>query len=113
MFPIRDNIPSETFPFVNYGIIISCVLVFLMQLSDESREGTLTERFAMVPARLTRPSQPVVIRERGRTGWLEFERVRELARPDFPVWLTTLTCIFLHGELVASDRKHVVSVHLR
>ena len=32
MLPLRDNIPSRTFPIVNVGIIIACVVVFFLQM---------------------------------------------------------------------------------
>ncbi len=33
MIPIRDDIPSETYPFVNYGLIALNFIVFLYELS--------------------------------------------------------------------------------
>ena len=35
MFPLRDNIPPRTFPFVNYTIIAICALVFLVQVASQ------------------------------------------------------------------------------
>lgn len=37
MIPLRDNIPSETTPVVNYLLIASCVVVFLAQLASPDR----------------------------------------------------------------------------
>ncbi|HCA48058.1 MAG TPA: rhomboid family intramembrane serine protease [Armatimonadetes bacterium] len=34
MLPLRDNIPSRTFPIVNVGIIIACVVVFFFQMGS-------------------------------------------------------------------------------
>ncbi len=47
MLPLRDHLPTRTFPFVNYAIIAANAAVFLLQL-----QGTVTEDFAYVPARL-------------------------------------------------------------
>lgn len=47
MLPLRDHLPTRTFPFVNYGIIAANVAVFFLQL-----QGQVTEDFAFVPARL-------------------------------------------------------------
>ena len=33
MFPLKDDIPSRSFPFVTIGLIGANVLVFLYQLS--------------------------------------------------------------------------------
>jgi membrane associated rhomboid family serine protease len=47
MLPLRDHLPTRTFPFVNYAIIAANAAVFFLQL-----QGTVTEDFAYVPARL-------------------------------------------------------------
>ncbi len=33
MLPLKDNIPSKHFPVVNVGIIVTCVIVYIAQLS--------------------------------------------------------------------------------
>ncbi len=97
MFPIRDNIPSETFPYVNYTIIVACVLVFLGQLADDPQNGMLVERYGMVPVRITQPRASIVIEESYWVGPLLAKRYRQIAEPAVPAVLTLLTCIFLHG----------------
>ncbi len=52
MFPLGDSTPRRTFPFVNYLIIIVCVLVFLIQLSSPDFEAFVMQ-FAFVPARFS------------------------------------------------------------
>ncbi len=47
MLPLRDHLPTRTFPLVNYAIIAANAAVFFMQL-----QGTVTEEFAFIPARL-------------------------------------------------------------
>ena len=49
MLPLRDHLPTRTFPFVNYAIIAANVAVFFLQL-----QGVVTEDFAFIPARLFR-----------------------------------------------------------
>jgi membrane associated rhomboid family serine protease len=53
MLPLRDHLPTRTFPFVNYAIIAANVAVFVLQL-----QGAVTEDLAFVPARLF--TDPVV-----------------------------------------------------
>lgn len=52
MFPLRDNIPSRRFPFVNYAIIIVNVLIFLKeaQLASAGRLEPFIYSFGLVPA---------------------------------------------------------------
>ena len=51
MIPLRDNIPARTTPFVNYAMIGICALVFLAQLQDAARGGSLAEGLGMIPKR--------------------------------------------------------------
>ncbi len=101
MFPLRDSIPSSTLPFVNYGIVALCTLAFLTQLSGGDEGERIVEQYGMVPARLTRPDEAAVmiVREAVETpsGVFVRERERNLAPSAIPVWLTLITCMFLHG----------------
>lgn len=103
MFPLRDNIPPRTTPFVNYLMIGLCTLAFLMQLADNTDgRDELVEAYGMVPARIQNPGEPVVVREtvgqrQGNRVIVVGERERELAAPKISPWLTILTCMFLHG----------------
>lgn len=101
MFPLRDNIPSRTWPVVNYALIALCVLVFLVQWSSPNDEQTIVEKYGMIPARVTHPGEPVEIRElvpvSTPAGVRAIERERVAAEPPIPAWLTMLTCVFLHG----------------
>jgi hypothetical protein len=98
MFPIRDNIPSRTTPFINYLLIGLCVIVFAAQLRGD---GRTVERYGMIPARVLEPGRAIRIEfeERVRTpAGIRLRQVSHLAAaPAVPPLLTLLTCIFLHG----------------
>ena len=55
MLPLRDHLPTRTFPFVNYAIIAANVAVFVFQLnalqSGES-EVAFARQWYLIPARL-------------------------------------------------------------
>jgi membrane associated rhomboid family serine protease len=53
VLPLRDHLPTRTFPFVNYAIIAANVIVFLLELS-----GAAGTELTFVPARLF--SDPVM-----------------------------------------------------
>jgi len=102
MIPLRDNIPARSLPFVNYGIIAITAIVFFAQLAEGTDDASLVERFGMIPARLTNPGQTVLIPEYDYVRTRQGIEVREAeprpaAESAVPVWLTLLTCIFLHG----------------
>ena len=100
MFPIQDNIPSRTTPFVNMGIILVCGVVFFLQLQQRDSNG-LVEQFGMIPARVFHPDEPVEIIDRVplRTplGIVLQEQTRLAAPAMVPPLLTLVTCMFLHG----------------
>ncbi len=80
MFPISDDNPRLRTPFVTWGIIGTCVLVFLWQASlGEERGQIAVFQFGMIPARLF------------GTGELRSELVA------IPAWSTLLTSMFMHG----------------
>lgn len=44
MFPLHDTIPPRTFPWVNYGLIAVCALVFSIQILAGPQGNDLVER---------------------------------------------------------------------
>jgi membrane associated rhomboid family serine protease len=101
MIPLRDNIQSRTTPLVNYVIIGICSLAFLVQLASGDGGNTIVEQYGLVPLRLTDPQAKPVIRQRVQLrtarGIEDAVIVHELAPPAIPVWLTLVSCMFLHG----------------
>ncbi len=101
MIPLRDNIPSRSTPFVNYFVIVTCTLVFLAQLGESRGQGSLIERYGMIPVRVIHPNRPVEMAdyELVRTPFdIRYHEVtRQAAESAVAPWLTVLTCIFLHG----------------
>jgi membrane associated rhomboid family serine protease len=47
VLPLRDHLPTRTFPFVNYALIAANVVVFALELT-----GAVGEELTFVPARL-------------------------------------------------------------
>jgi membrane associated rhomboid family serine protease len=97
MFPLRDNIRSDTFPIVNYTIIGVCTVVFLLQVASSPRDAELIQRYGLIPSRITAPEKPVLVKEYQLYGRRAIEVTREAAPAAVPPLLTLLTCIFLHG----------------
>ncbi len=101
MIPIRDNIPSQTTPLVNYAVIVLCCTVFLLQLSAGDGGNRFVEQYGMVPLRLSDPDstpvieyQQAVMTPRG----IEVQVSKhELAPAAVAPLLTLITCMFLHG----------------
>jgi len=80
MFPISDDNPSHIRPYVTWGFIGLCVLVFFWQASLGSEAGeTAVFRLGMIPARVFGYAEPGP----------------ELA--VVPAWATIFTSMFMHG----------------
>ena len=80
MFPISDDNPSRIRPYVTWGLIGGCVLVFLWQASLGAGAGEAAMyRLGMIPARLFGVS----------------ELSADLAA--VPAWATVFTSMFMHG----------------
>ena len=101
MIPLRDNIPSQRTPLVNYGVIAVTAIVFVLQVTRPEGGEDLVERYGMIPARVVEPGTEVEIPDREivetRRGYEVKETMRPAAAPGVHPWLTMLTCIFLHG----------------
>src|SRR5262247_1625535 len=88
MFPLKDDVPSLTTPFITVALITGNVLLFLYQLAlqgSASTEGTrathdLILEFGLVPCRLSGACQA--------------------GASVLPPVLTILTSMFLHGGLL-------------
>jgi membrane associated rhomboid family serine protease len=102
MFPLQDNIPARTTPFVNYALIGLCTFVFFKQATEKPEDVSLIERYAMIPSRITNPDKPVDITVAVDVvstpeGLQVVETKKQAGPPAVPPWLTMTTCIFLHG----------------
>lgn len=99
MFPLWDDVPSQGVPVVNYAIIATCALAFLLQLAAPADDESLVREFGMIPVRLTDPEKKLAILQ-GRDA--QGQWVEEEIRLDSPVspWVTLLTSMFLHGGLM-------------
>jgi membrane associated rhomboid family serine protease len=71
MLPLRDVIPSRTFPFVNISLIVLNTLAFLWELSMSGAAfQPFLRTFAVVPARFLWPT--VLTSMFIHAGWLHF-----------------------------------------
>ncbi|WP_437225850.1 rhomboid family intramembrane serine protease [Planctomicrobium sp. SH661] len=105
MFPLRDNVPTHITPFVNYAIIVACILVFAAQLQEKPGEPSLVERYGLIPARVLHPDAKVEITVEARqVQTLDGPKLELTKRPAAPAavpqWMTFLTCVFLHGSVM-------------
>ncbi len=83
MIPLRDNIPSRTYPLVNITLIIVNVVVFLYQVMLGPELRDVIYQFAVIPARYF------------HDVYVGPGRVHEVTAPELVVPL--FTSMFMHG----------------
>jgi membrane associated rhomboid family serine protease len=128
LIPLKDNVPTTSFPIVTVLLIAACVAVFIWQLSfsgSESSNGQLdalgvTERdqnsveYGAIPYRLLNPGKDCAFGVTAESGAREADIVcqgteeyaaarddRPFVPYDNPPWLlTVLTSMFMHGGIL-------------
>ena len=53
MFPLRDTIPSNKFPFITVSIIIINLVIFFYELSVGKNLEIFIQNFGVIPAKFT------------------------------------------------------------
>jgi membrane associated rhomboid family serine protease len=94
VFPLRDNIPTENFPFVTVALIVLNVLAYFF-----FQHGTITlgspdntdylcnlYQYGTIPREVTHPDFNL--------------QVQECSHWNTPTWLTLFTSMFMHGGLL-------------
>jgi len=108
MLPLRDSIPSRTFPAVTYGIIAVNVLAFIYQAAlDEKAERRLVLEMGLKPGYVTgylagrkgvdTTEERLVGDFFGRIYKVESEKYVRLT--FWNTFFPFLSCMFLHGGL--------------
>ena len=64
MFPLKDSIPSERFPTVNYAIIVLNILVFVYELSLGAELSIFFLDYGFIPKKLFMPHNIVTLPEK-------------------------------------------------
>lgn len=99
VLPLGDLEKTRIIPFATYGIIALNVVMFLCQL-EHGRSFTTT--FAATPFEITHNVDLPVFGEEPITIEAEPDLIRrtleEHEHVPFPIWMTLLTSMFLHGS---------------
>ena len=102
MIPLRDNIPSRSFPFVNTALLMATTVAFIVQLAAGAHQDELIVKYGMIPAFVTGKVHSAESLESQIK--LKIDTPIEDPRPEFldqlpsiPPIFTLLSCVFLHG----------------
>jgi membrane associated rhomboid family serine protease len=106
MFPLYDNNPTRRTPLATYALVAINVLLFLwMRHLPEWEQQKLAYQRGFVPARIAQLDRPypiyVTIDQPVHFpffGDRVVQRPLKLAPEPKQIWLSLLTCMFLHGS---------------
>ncbi len=100
MIPLRDDIPTHTFPFVNYALIAACVVVFFFQATAQDGGERMIIEYGMIPSRVTGLQAKLPAELQQHPEVQEMLALQAQTPPAVPPWATLFTCMFLHGGLM-------------
>jgi membrane associated rhomboid family serine protease len=109
MFPVRDNIPTASFPVVTTALLVTNVLAYFffqhgtLSLGDPSSQAYLTNLidYGAIPYELTHPGDNCEFVNNFQDIACEGQRgVAGRAAPQPPTWITPFTAMFMHGGLL-------------
>ena len=120
MFPLKDNIPTDRFPFVTVALIAINVLVFLFLQQPDGFSSVNNEtvvKYGAIPYELTHPGQHCGLGDRVTTDGKLLEsssgsvgcegkvdtdfqppvKITSVTGSQPSTWLTIFTAMFMHG----------------
>jgi membrane associated rhomboid family serine protease len=105
MFPLKDNIPNERFPFVTVALVLINVVAYLLSIRHGGSffggpTNTTVLHDAAIPYDFSHPGKyctlHTIVGEFGQTG-LQSECKNGPYPGQIPTWETAFTSMFLHG----------------
>jgi membrane associated rhomboid family serine protease len=105
MFPLKDNIPNERFPFVTVALVLINVAAYLLSIRHGGSffggpSNATVVHDAAIPFDLSHPGKyctlHTIVDEFGRAG-LQSECKSGPYPGQIPTWETALTSMFMHG----------------
>ncbi len=94
MFPVKDNIPTDRFPFVTVTLIaLNVIAYFFWQQGGLSFGDPSSQHYACNIANYAQIPYEV-------THWGKQVAAQGCPAPDAPTWLTLFTSMFMHGGLL-------------
>jgi membrane associated rhomboid family serine protease len=104
MFPLKDNIPTRSFPLLTVAIIVACTLVYFgFERGGFGLGATGNERvleYGAIPYEITHPGDECGATADGQVGCEGQRGVAGTAPDQPPTWLTVITSMFMHGSLL-------------
>jgi len=101
VIPLKDNIPTDRFPFVTFALIVVNVIVYLLAIRHG---GSLISgptpaqevKYGAIPFALTHPGDQCGLVENGQV----LACVKGTLPGAIPTWQTVFTSMFMHASII-------------
>jgi membrane associated rhomboid family serine protease len=104
VLPIKDNIPTDRFPFVTVALILANVVAYVLAIRHG---GSLISgpdihevvKYGAIPYALTHPGTQCGLLQTAQSLAIECQKGGP-ATGTLPTWETALTSMFMHGSII-------------
>ncbi len=108
MIPIKDNIPTDRFPFVTVALILLNVIVYLLSIRHggsviSGPETHEVVKYGAIPYALTHPGEHCGVAQSLQGGVIACQGqpgVVGAPTGTLPTWQTVFTSMFMHGSIL-------------
>jgi len=103
LIPLKDNIPTRTFPYLTVGIIVINVLVYFFVQHAGITHGpsdSSVVKWGLIPYELTHPGKHCDLLGSGQVVCQGQPGVSGTPSPQPATWITFFTSMFMHGGLL-------------
>ena len=102
MIPIKDNIPTDRFPFVTVGLILANLIVYILAIRHGGSfiSGPDTQeviKYGAIPRALTHPGLHC---ELTTSGGIACQKHGVPAADNIPTWETVFSAMFMHASIL-------------
>lgn len=105
MIPLKDNIPTNQFPFVTFGLILVNVVVYLLAIRHGGNiisgpTASVELKFGAIPYALTHPGKHCGFIQSGAVVCQGQRGVSGTPPNTIPTWQTVFTAMFMHASII-------------
>jgi membrane associated rhomboid family serine protease len=105
VIPLKDNIPTDRFPFVTFALIVANVIVYILAVRHGGSliSGPTPQqevKFGAIPFALTHPGDHCGLLPTGAVACQGQPHVVGTPPDTIPTWQTVFTAMFMHASII-------------
>jgi membrane associated rhomboid family serine protease len=105
VIPLKDNIPTDRFPFVTFALIVANVIVYILAVRHGGSliSGPTPQqevKFGAIPFALTHPGDHCGLLTTGAVACQGQPGIHGTPPDTIPTWQTVFTAMFMHASII-------------